>query len=185
MELSRLVLLLLVMTVVEVRDTQSSNIDYVCNPRVRDQQIQKVNDLRSVMIVCSAAALLPSPVQLPFVGVRKETWKKKSMQVKRAEIVSELRMFSESIESMREGNQSDCLSILLDRLSHSITNHILIITNLQLPGEKVNQDRPDSARSTQKLQDVQKTYSNLLKGKMESFLKELEEDFCEGRADDS
>ncbi|MBN3314664.1 TPO protein, partial [Atractosteus spatula] len=193
---------LLCVIAVEVRDIQTSPINFVCSEQARQQLFQKLNDIRRDMSGCSGSALLPSQVCLPFVGLNMEAWKKKTKQVKRSEIVSALAVLLEAMRKAQNDTQSDCLSSLLQRLSHSITNHLLILKTLQVPHtvtlthtllhchthcytvETVQQDGGTCIRKTQDLQDVLTQYSLLVRGKMERFVEELAEDICEDRADD-
>ncbi|XP_069053771.1 thrombopoietin [Lepisosteus oculatus] len=184
MELSRFLLPLLCVIAVEVRDIQTSPINFVCSDQARQQLFQKLNDIRRDMSGCSGSALLPSQVCLPFVGLNMEAWKKKTKQVKRSEIVSALAVLLEAMRKAQNDTQSDCLSSLLQRLSHSITNHLLILKALQVPVETVQQDGGACIRMTQDLQDVLTQYSWLVRGKMERFVEELAEDICEDRTDD-
>lgn len=51
---------------------------------------------------------------------------------KREDIVVSLKLLSENIRTIRNSTQSECGTLLLQRLENNIRNYLLIITNLQL-----------------------------------------------------
>ncbi|KAL4647036.1 thrombopoietin [Arapaima gigas] len=177
MDLRSHLLLLLCMAASEVQDTWARPIDFVCDDNAR-REMNKVKELEAAMGACGGSAVLPIPIRLPCVKIHKGSWEIKTLQVKRADISAALKMLSETVREARGHSLSACQSVLLDQLDKSVTNHLLIVTHLLLPGtgaqgEAEHLGSTCYSRDSQDLQDVLQLYSRLLRGKLEWLIGDL------------
>uniref|UniRef100_A0A3P9KSV5 Thrombopoietin n=1 Tax=Oryzias latipes TaxID=8090 RepID=A0A3P9KSV5_ORYLA len=161
-------LLLLWMVACKVWDTEAKPIVFVCNRAAR-RALNIVAELESALSVCADLMTLSSPVLLPCTGLHAATWEEKSEQEKREDIVASLKLLSENIRTIRNSTQSECGTLLLQRLENNIRNYLLIIKNLQLNGSVLPPSLSCVPQSTQSLRRVLESYNQLISGKLESF----------------
>ncbi|XP_024129820.1 thrombopoietin [Oryzias melastigma] len=167
MALSRLLLLWMVAS--KVWDTEAKPVVFVCNRAAR-RALNIVAELESALSVCTDLMTLSSAVLLPCTGFNVATWEEKSEQEKRGDIVASLKLLNENIRSIRNSTQPGCATMLLQRLDNNIRNYLLIITNLQLNGSVLPPSLSCVPQSTQSLRRVLQSYSQLISGKLESFI---------------
>ncbi|XP_020566756.1 uncharacterized protein LOC110016899 isoform X4 [Oryzias latipes] len=161
-------LLLLWMVACKVWDTEAKPIAFVCNRAAR-RALNIVAELEGALSVCADLMTLSSPVLLPCTGLHAATWGEKSELEKREDIVVSLKLLSENIRTIRNSTQSECGTLLLQRLENNIRNYLLIITNLQLNGSVLPPSLSCVPQSTQSLRRVLESYNQLITGKLESF----------------
>ncbi|XP_020566754.1 uncharacterized protein LOC110016899 isoform X2 [Oryzias latipes] len=181
-------LLLLWMVACKVWDTEAKPIAFVCNRAAR-RALNIVAELEGALSVCADLMTLSSPVLLPCTGLHAATWGEKSELEKREDIVVSLKLLSENIRTIRNSTQSECGTLLLQRLENNIRNYLLIITNLQLnvyvfclssasalpvfcldqQGSVLPPSLSCVPQSTQSLRRVLESYNQLITGKLESF----------------
>ncbi|XP_044074885.1 thrombopoietin isoform X2 [Siniperca chuatsi] len=173
MALSRL-LLLCSLVASEVWDAETKPIEFVCNKGAR-RTMNIVAEMRSALSGCNSSTTLSTPVQLPCTGLHVASWENKSHQEKRGDIVASLRLLIEGVKVVRASSQPGCVSSLLQRLENNINNYQLIFTHLQLSGPVVSPALTCVPRSTQCLSTVLLSYNQLISGKLEWFMVDLEE----------
>ncbi|XP_078144051.1 thrombopoietin isoform X1 [Centroberyx gerrardi] len=165
MALSRLLLLCMVAS--EVWDAETRPIDFVCDGESR-RAMNAVADLETALRDCDGLTTLSLPVQLPCIKVHKASWENKSHQEKRGDIVASLGLLIEGVKVARALSQPGCVSSLLQRLEHSISNYLHILTHLELSQGPVESPVLSCVpQSTQSLTTVLWTYSRLISGKLE------------------
>ncbi|XP_036410827.1 thrombopoietin [Megalops cyprinoides] len=168
----RLLLLVFCMVASEVPDIQTRPIDFVCDDHAR-RDMNMVKELEAAMNDCSGSALLPSSIQLPCVKINKASWEKKSMQEKRGDILAALGTLAQGVRVTRMLTTPGCQFSLLERLEHSITNYLHIVTHLELTGEAESPVTSCPSQVTQNLGQVLRHFSWLLTGKLEWLIAEL------------
>ncbi|XP_018603923.1 thrombopoietin [Scleropages formosus] len=183
MDLRSHLLLLLCMAASEIPDARARPADFVCDDSAR-RDMNKAKELEAAMNACGGSSVLPVPVQLPCAKIHKASWEIQTLLEKRAEICAALEMLRGAVVAVRGHFLSSCQSILLEQLDSSVTNHLLIVRHLALPGTGVQGDteRLDStcrSRDTRDLRDVLQLYSSLLRGKLEWLIGDLA-DSCHG-----
>uniref|UniRef100_A0A665TNF0 Thrombopoietin n=1 Tax=Echeneis naucrates TaxID=173247 RepID=A0A665TNF0_ECHNA len=158
--------LLLICTVAsKVWDAETKPIDFLCNRATRrDLNITK----------CSGITTLSTPVQLPCTELHVTSWENKSHQEKRGDIGASLRLLIEGVKVLRGLSHPGCMASLLQRLENNINNYLLILTNLQLSGPTVSPSLSCIPRSSQSLRTVLLRYNQLISGKLEQFMVNLE-----------
>ncbi|KAJ8271153.1 hypothetical protein GJAV_G00123350 [Gymnothorax javanicus] len=168
-----LLLLLLCMAASEVFDIQARPIDFVCDDNAR-RDMNTVKELELIMGECNGSAHLPSTVTLPCAKTHKASWDRKSMQQKRGDIVTALRMLAEGVRAVRSSaSLPECQSSLLERLERSITNYLHILARLELQGEAEGSVTACPSQPTQDLGLVLWNLSCLLTGKLEWLVAEM------------
>ncbi|XP_033493624.1 thrombopoietin isoform X1 [Epinephelus lanceolatus] len=188
MALSRLLLLCMVAS--EVWDAETKPIEFVCNKGARRAMniVAEVERALSTYLSgschlspslqsdCNGSATLPTPVQLPCTELHVASWGNKSHQEKRGDIVASLRLLIEGVKVVRAPGQAGCATLLLQRLENNINNYLLILTNLQLSqGPVVSPAMSCVPRGTQSLRTVLSSYNQLLSGKLERFMVNLQD----------
>ncbi|XP_023141550.2 thrombopoietin [Amphiprion ocellaris] len=172
MALSRLLLLCVVAS--EVWDAETKSREFVCN-RVARRALNIVPEMNSALSDCNGMMTLCTPVQLPCTELHIATWENKSDQEKRGDIVASLRLLVEGVKVVRAPIQARCEATLLQRLENNINNYLLILTRLQLSGSVMSPTLSCVPRSTQSLRAVLLSYSQLISGKLERFMVNLED----------
>lgn len=172
MALSRLLLLCMVAS--EVWDAETKPIEFVCNKGAR-RAMNIVAEVERALSDCNGSATLPTPVQLPCTELHVASWGNKSHQEKRGDIVASLRLLIEGVKVVRAPGQAGCATLLLQRLENNINNYLLILTNLQLSGPVVSPAMSCVPRGTQSLRTVLSSYNQLLSGKLERFMVNLQD----------
>ncbi|XP_049888620.1 thrombopoietin isoform X3 [Epinephelus moara] len=173
MALSRLLLLCMVAS--EVWDAETKPIEFVCNKGAR-RAMNIVAEVERALSDCNSSATLPTPVQLPCTELHVASWGNKSHQEKRGDIVASLRLLIEGVKVVRAPGQAGCATLLLQRLENNINNYLLILTNLQLSqGPVVSPAMSCVPRGTQSLHTVLSSYNQLLSGKLERFMVNLQD----------
>ncbi|XP_070774868.1 thrombopoietin [Enoplosus armatus] len=172
MALSRL--LLLCMVAFEVWDAETKPIEFVCNKGAR-RAISIVTAMESAQTGCNGSTILSTPVQLPCTELHVASWENKSHQEKRGDIVASLRLLIESVKVVRAPSQPGCADSLLQRLENNVNNYLLILTHLQLSGPVVSPELSCVPRSTQSLSTVLLNYHQLISGKLDRFMVDLED----------
>ncbi|KAM3603830.1 uncharacterized protein V6R79_002761 [Siganus canaliculatus] len=122
---------------------------------------------------CTSSMTSSTPVQLPCTELHVPSWKNKSHQERRGDIVASLRLLTEGVGIMKTSNQTECAASLLQRLEDNINNYLLILTQLQLNGSAVSPALSCVPRSTQSLSTVLLNYNQLISGKLEWFIVDL------------
>ncbi|KAK0135495.1 hypothetical protein N1851_028645 [Merluccius polli] len=141
-----LVLLLVLMVVCEVGRAESRPVDFVCNRGSRRRAMHTVAEMETEL-----------------------------HQEKRADIIASLGLLSEDMQAARPLTPPGCVSALLQRLEHSITNYQHILTHLELSGAAESPLNSCSPRSTTSLSTVLWAYSRLITGKLEWLVVTLED----------
>ncbi|KAJ8280508.1 hypothetical protein GJAV_G00055690 [Gymnothorax javanicus] len=173
MDLSRVLLVLLYMAASEVQDIQTRPIDFVCNDQAR-RSMNTVKEMQSAMGACDGSSLLHSAIPLPCVRINMGVWRRKSLQEKKGQVLAALKTLAEGLQRVGAQNYSGCQAKLLERLEHSVDNHLRIVTKLEVPqDEGETQDPTCPSQDTLYLKDVLTQYYNLLKGMLELFVHEL------------
>ncbi|KAK5859979.1 hypothetical protein PBY51_021491 [Eleginops maclovinus] len=172
MALSRLLLLCMVAS--ELWDAEPKPIEFVCNKGAR-RAINIVAELESALSECYGSTTPSTLVQLPCTELHVASWENKSDQEKRGDIVASLRLLVESVKVFKAQSQPGCAALLLQRLENNINNYLLILTPLQLSGPAVSPGLSCVPRSTQSLSTVLLNYKQLISGKLERFVINLED----------
>ncbi|XP_026230937.1 thrombopoietin [Anabas testudineus] len=172
MALSRLLLLCMVAS--EVWDAETKPIDFVCNRAAR-RAMNVVAELESALSECSGLMTLSSPIQLPCPELHIASWESKSHQEQRGDIVASLKLLIEGVKVLKVLNLPTCGSSLLQRLEHNISNYMLIVTHLQLSGPVVSPSLSCVPRFTNSASTFLLKYNQLLIGKLERFMINLED----------
>lgn len=172
MALSRLLLLCMVAS--EVWDAETKPIEFVCNKGAR-RAMNIVAEMKSALSDCNGSTTLSTPVQLSCTELHVASWENKSHQEKRGDIVASLRLLTESVKAVRAPSQPGCAASLLQRLENNMNNYLLILTHLQLSGPVVTPALSCIPRSTQSLSTVLLNYNQLILGKLEWFVVDLED----------
>ncbi|XP_041660075.1 thrombopoietin isoform X2 [Cheilinus undulatus] len=175
MALSRLLLLCLVASEVELRtvDAETKSIEFVCNKGAR-KALNIVAEVKNALSNCNSLTRLSTPVQLPCIQLHAASWENKSHQEKRGDIVSSLKLLIEGVKAARALNQPGCVASLLQRLETNIDNYMLILGNLQLSGPVVSPALSCVPQSTHNLSTILLNYKQLITGKLERFMVDLE-----------
>ncbi|XP_051737020.1 thrombopoietin isoform X2 [Ctenopharyngodon idella] len=174
MDLSRVLVVVFSMVASELSSVQTRPIDFVCDSEAR-RVMNKVKDLQEEMKVCSAVDALPSPIQLPCVGIHKPTWERKSVHEWRAEILLSLGTLAQDVRSARTQSQPGCRFNLLERLERSINNYLHVVRLLYIEGEQVvPQAERCLGQPSKDLGLVLKNFGRLLTGKLEWLIAEME-----------
>nr|XP_033959719.1 thrombopoietin isoform X2 [Pseudochaenichthys georgianus] len=172
-------LLLLFMVASELRDAETKPIEFVCNKGAR-RAINIVAELESALSECYGSTTLSTPVQLPCTELHVASWENRSVcwhidQEKRGDIIASLKLLVESVKVFKAQSQPGCAASLLQRLENNINNYLLILTQLQLSGPAVSPGLSCVPRSTQSLSTVLLNYNQLISGKLERFVINLED----------
>uniref|UniRef100_A0A3P8SDN8 Thrombopoietin n=1 Tax=Amphiprion percula TaxID=161767 RepID=A0A3P8SDN8_AMPPE len=158
--------MLLCVVASEVWDAETKSREFLCNRVAR----------RALNIVdCNGMMTLCTPVQLPCTELHIATWENKSDQEKRGDIVASLRLLVEGVKVVRAPIQARCEATLLQRLENNINNYLLILTRLQLSVRSSHSDKLHALCDTQSLRAVLLSYSQLISGKLERFMVNLED----------
>uniref|UniRef100_A0A8D2ZD10 Thrombopoietin n=1 Tax=Scophthalmus maximus TaxID=52904 RepID=A0A8D2ZD10_SCOMX len=165
-------LLLLCMVASEVWDAETKPIDFVCNRTARRVMNIVAEMERSD---CNGVVTLSTPVQLPCTELHVASWENKSYQERRGDIVASLRLLIEGVKIMRALSQPECGASLLQRLENNINNYLIILTNLQLSGPVVGPSLSCLPLRSQSLSTVLLRYNQLISGKLEKFMVNLED----------
>ncbi|KAG7470990.1 hypothetical protein MATL_G00119780 [Megalops atlanticus] len=174
----QVLLLLLCMAASEVRGVQARPIDFVCDDQTR-RDMNNVKELEAAMGECSGSSILPATIHLPCVRIHKATWDKKSLQEKKGQIQMTLKTLGEGLQRARAQAPPGCQVSLLERIEHSVTNYLHIVTHLEISGKEEGLDLTCHTQNTQDLGQVLLQYGRLLRGKLEWFVLELR-DRCQG-----
>ncbi|XP_075339503.1 thrombopoietin isoform X2 [Odontesthes bonariensis] len=172
MALSRLLLLCMVAS--EVWDTETKPIAFVCSSAAR-KTMNIVPEIETALSECSDSMTLSTPAKLPCTELHIATWERKSDQEKRGDIVASLRLLFEGVKTLRILTQAGCGTLLLQRLENNINNYLMILTHLQLSGPLLPSSLSCVPRSTQSLRVVFRSYNQLISGKLERFIVNLED----------
>ncbi|XP_031150150.1 thrombopoietin isoform X1 [Sander lucioperca] len=173
MALSRL--LLLCMLASEVWDAETKPIEFMCNKGAR-RAMNIVAEMESVLSNCNGSTTLSTPVQLPCIELHVASWENKSHQEKRGDIVASLSLLIEGVKVVKSPSQPECAASLLQRLENNINNYLLILTHLQLSQGPVGSPALSCVpRSTQSLSTILVNYNQLIIGKLERFMINLED----------
>ncbi|XP_042354144.1 thrombopoietin isoform X3 [Plectropomus leopardus] len=139
-------LLLLCMVASKLWDAETKPIEFVCDKSAR----------RAMNIVAELQSALH--------------------QEKRGDIVASLRLLIEGVKVVRAPGQPACATSLLQRLENNINNYLLILTHLQLSqGPAVSPALSCVPQSTLSLSMVLLNYNQLISGKLERFVVNLED----------
>ncbi|XP_022624467.1 thrombopoietin isoform X1 [Seriola dumerili] len=173
MALSRLLLLCMVAS--EVWDAETKPIDFVCNRATR-RAMNIVAEMESALSDCNGVMTLSTPVQLPCTELHVASWKNKSNQEKRGDIAASFRLLIEGVKAVRALSHPGCVASLLQKLENNINNYLLILTHLQLSqGPVVSPSLSCVPRSSQSLSTLLLRYKQLISGKLEQFMINLED----------
>ncbi|KAL7400157.1 hypothetical protein ABVT39_007332 [Epinephelus coioides] len=178
MAYSRLLLLLIGVISCHLPEVQARPTDFRCNPQARKIMERKTEGLRIDMAACVGENTLPSPVQLPCVSINTTEWANKTLQQKRAEVVEALEVFQDGVQGAKDQNTSGCLTSLLEKLEHHITNYLVIVRSVQIQDDTVtpSQSAAQNCSSSSSTNEVLKQFENLLQGKLELFVADLRKD---------
>ncbi|XP_028988168.1 thrombopoietin isoform X1 [Betta splendens] len=172
MAVSRLLLLCMVAT--EVWDAETKPKDFVCNRAAR-RALNIVMEMEGALGDCSHLRTLSSPVQLPCPALHVASWENKSRQEKRGDIVASLKVLVESVKVLQSLNLPTCGSSLLRRLETNVNNYLLVVTRLRLSGPAVEPALSCVPRSTRSVSTLLLKYNQLLTGKVEMLMVDLED----------
>lgn len=139
---------------------------------------RKTEGLRKDMATCVGENMLPSPVQLPCVSINTTEWANKTLRQKHAEVVEALQVFQGGVQGAKDQTTSGCLTSLLEKLEHHITNYLAIVSSVQIQDDTVtpSQSAAQNCSSSSSTNEVLKQYENLLQGKLERFATDLQKD---------
>lgn len=175
-------LLLLLIGVISshLPDVQAKPITFWCNSESRKHMENKIEQTEKDMAGCVGSDTLPSPVQLPFVGVQPAEWANKTLQQKCAEVVGALRMLQDGVQRATNQTSSQCQTSLLGDLERSIRNHLAIINSLQIQNDTATPAQPAETilSSSSSLKDVLTRFRSLLKGKLNRLANDLQDSIC-------
>ncbi|XP_078023488.1 uncharacterized protein LOC144462773 isoform X2 [Epinephelus lanceolatus] len=175
-----LTLLLLLIGVISCHlpEVQARPTDFWCNPQARKTMERKTEGLRKDMAACVGENTLPSPVQLPCVSINTTEWANKTLRQKHAEVVEALQVFQDGVQGAKDQTTSGCLTSLLEKLEHHITNYLAIVSSVQIQDDTVtpSQSAAQNCSSSSSTNEVLKQYENLLQGKLERFVADLRKD---------
>ncbi|XP_035025124.1 thrombopoietin isoform X1 [Hippoglossus stenolepis] len=196
MALSRLLLLCMVAS--EVWDAETKPIDFVCNRAAR-RVLNIVAEMESALSPispsltclsgychlfsmslpwqsdCNAVMTLSTPVQLPCTELHVASWENKSYQERRGDIIASLRLLIEGVKVMRALSTPGCGTSLLQRLENNINNYLVILTHLQLSGPVETPSLSCVPLRSQSLSTVLLRYNQLISGKLEKFMINMED----------
>ncbi|XP_029309164.1 thrombopoietin [Cottoperca gobio] len=195
MALSRLLLLCMVAS--ELLDAETKPIEFVCNKGAR-RAMNIVAEMESALSECYRLTTLSTPVQLPCTELHVASWENITQQEKRGDIVASLRLLNEGVKVVKAPGLPGCVTSLLQRLENNINNYLLILTHLQLSVSSAHSDKLHAnkhktthfgdlsgpvlsptlscvPRSTQSLSTVLLNYNQLISGKLERFVINLED----------
>ncbi|XP_061587107.1 thrombopoietin isoform X2 [Cololabis saira] len=184
-------LLLLCVIAFRVWDTETKPIRFVCNRAAR-KGLNIVPEMETALSVCLSVCLhgfwhqplvfqndciglmtLSTPAQLPCTELHLATWENKSEQEKRGDIVASLNLLIAGVKTVRILTEGDC-EMLLQSLENNINNYLLILTNLQLSGPVLPPSLSCVPQSSLNLSTVLQSYNQLISGKLERFIVNLE-----------
>ncbi|XP_062381071.1 thrombopoietin isoform X2 [Sardina pilchardus] len=180
MAVSRVLLLLLFWVASTVCDSHIKPSEFLCN-EVERQRLNQAENLCKVMDNCSDLTQpLSSQIRLPDTKIHKKTWEKIHFKDRMAEVLQSLRNLVQDVEAARERMQSGCGSSLLERLEHNARNYQGILTHPSVadeverlhPGEMSRP--PIIQKSSSDLKQILRYFDNLLKGKLEWLMTELD-----------
>ncbi|KAM6918606.1 thrombopoietin isoform 1-T1 [Xenentodon cancila] len=165
-------LLLLCVVAFRVWDTETKPIRFVCNRAAR-KGLNIVPEMETALNDCIGLTMLSTPAQLPCTELHVATWENKSEQEKRGDIVASLNLLIKGVKTVRILTEGGC-EMLLQRLENNINNYLLILTNLQLSGPVLPPSLSCVPQSTLSLRTVLWSYNQLISGKLERFIVNLE-----------
>ncbi|GAA6234571.1 uncharacterized protein LOC108888164 [Lates japonicus] len=176
---SRLLLLIGVISS-HLPEVQGKPIDFWCKDHARKSMETKLETLKKNMAHCNGSDSLPSPVQLPCIGVLKKDWENKTLQHKRAEVMGALQVFQEGVQGVSKKTTVGCQTQLLRGLELIIKNHLVIVRTLLIQNDTVTPS--DSAvqhcSNQTNLNEVLKQYGCLLRGKLTHLAKDVQDSLC-------
>uniref|UniRef100_A0A3Q3LWK0 Thrombopoietin n=1 Tax=Mastacembelus armatus TaxID=205130 RepID=A0A3Q3LWK0_9TELE len=143
----------------EVWDAETKPLDFVCKTAAR----------RAMNIVAEIESAL-----LPCTELHVASWENKSHQEKRGDIVASLGLLTEGVKVLKGLSQPRCGSLLLQRLENNINNYLLILTHIQLSGPVVSPALSCVPQRTQSMTTFLTRYKQLIIGKLERFVVNLE-----------
>ncbi|XP_078023489.1 uncharacterized protein LOC144462773 isoform X3 [Epinephelus lanceolatus] len=140
-------------------EVQARPTDFWCNPQARKTMERKTEGLRKDMAACVGENTLPSPVQLPCVSINTTEWANKTLRQKHAEVVEALQVFQDGVQGAKDQTTSGCLTSLLEKLEHHITNYLAIVSSVQIQvAERMQRcdwpSRPDHMTESNRLETL-------------------------------
>ncbi|KAM9719526.1 thrombopoietin isoform 1-T1 [Menidia menidia] len=172
MALSRLLLLCMVAS--EVWGTETKPIEFVCSRTAR-KAMNIGPEIETALSDCINSTSLSTLVQLPCTELHIATWGEKTDQEKRGDIVASLNLLFEGVKNLRILTEGECGTVPLQRLENNINNYLMILTHLQLSGPLLHPSLSCIPRRTQSLKAVLRSYNQLISGKLERFIVNLED----------
>uniref|UniRef100_A0A3B4ZB94 Thrombopoietin n=1 Tax=Stegastes partitus TaxID=144197 RepID=A0A3B4ZB94_9TELE len=161
-----LLLLLIGVISTHLPEVHARPIDFWC----KNDSRRKIMGMMAEKADCVGSDELPSPVQLPCVGLHLAEWTNKTLQQKRTEVLGALRVFSDGVKSVKSQVKLQCHTSWLERLEHSINNHL---DDLTPSPSAVENCSPQTS-----LNEVLTQYRKLLAGKLEQLAKDLQDTDC-------
>lgn len=177
MAYSRLLLLLIIGVISNhLPQVHARPIDFWCKNDARKMMMMMIED----KVMCVGSDVLPSPMQLPCVGVHAAEWANKTLGEKRAEVLGALQVFQGGLQGVRSQVTLQCQTSLLQRLERSVANYLTIVRRLHLQSDDLasSHSAVQNCSSETSLNNVLKQYRNLLAGKLDRFAVDLQDIVC-------
>lgn len=149
--------------------------DFWCKNDSRKRMMERIADWAGSV----TSDTLPSPVQIPCVGLNTTEWTNKTVQQKRAEVLGTLQVFKDGVQSVKSNVTLPCQTSLLEKLEISIRNYLAIVNTLPIQSDDLTPSQPavKNCPSQTSLSKVLGEYRRLLAGKMEYLFVDLQ-DMC-------
>ncbi|XP_040902649.1 uncharacterized protein LOC121187460 isoform X2 [Toxotes jaculatrix] len=178
-------LLLLLIGVISshIPDVQGRPIDFWCNRQARKSLENGIAGLKEDMANCSDT--LPSPVQLPNVGLNQADWKNKTN--KHEEVLGALQVFRDGVQGAKLNATLQCQTSLLEKLEHHTENYLRIVNRLQIQKDTISWCHPvvpshsaaQHCSNETSLKKVLEQYRSLLLGKLWFLVIDLHDHICQ------
>uniref|UniRef100_A0AAQ5XZ81 Thrombopoietin n=1 Tax=Amphiprion ocellaris TaxID=80972 RepID=A0AAQ5XZ81_AMPOC len=174
MAYSRLLLLLIGVISTHLPEVHARPIDFWCKNDSRKKMMEMIADWADGV----TSDTLPSPVQIPCVGLRMAEWTNKTLQQKRAEVLGALQVFEGGVQSVKSQVTLPCQTSLLEKLGNSTRNYLAIINMLPIQSDDLTPSHSAVKNCPQtSLKKVLGQYRKLLTGKVEHLFVDLQ-DMC-------
>lgn len=174
MAYSRLLLLLIGVISTHLPEVHARSIGFWCNNDARKRMMEKIADFAGL----DTPDTLPSPVQIPCVGLNTTEWTNKTLQQKRAEVLGTLQVFKDGVQSAKS-NVTEPQSSLLEKLEKSIRHYLVIVNTVPIQSDDLtpSQSAVKNCSSQTSLSKVLEEYRQLLIGKVKYLFVDLQ-DMC-------
>ncbi|KAM9733189.1 thrombopoietin-like isoform 1-T1 [Menidia menidia] len=175
MACSRCLLLLIGVISIYLPEAHTRAVDFWCNVHVRQKMLERIDSRAGG----GCSDVLPSPVQLPCVGINVAEWRNKTLQQKHAEVLEALQLFQHGVQHVRNQTSLKCL----ERLERSITDHVNIVSNVLVQNDDLIYPHQPAEMCPNKTSpsEVVTAYKRLLNGKLNRLAMDLKHTVCKAK----